>query len=200
MSRFNPPFRSVLSYSVQNEDYATELAVLRQCYCGTPQLSAAHRCSGENLLPSLLTHESVAEVCAVDINPAQVQLCELRRTASEQLTRDEQLRLLGADGSGAGADWGCGAAGALSAPFALTCRPPRGCSGTHASTQELAFGVQHVGRNDVLMHDLQDRLQAAGFAPLRRPLTDPELPALAGCLCRTLMTPAYIREPVRAAE
>ncbi len=98
MSIYNPPFRSVLSYSVQNEDYATELAVLRQCDRGAPQRVLLIASSGENAL-SLLTHESVAEVCAVDINPAQVQLCELRRTASEQLTRDEQLRLLCADGS-----------------------------------------------------------------------------------------------------
>ncbi len=53
--------------------------------------------------------------------------------------------------------------------------------------------MQHVGRNDVLMHDLQDRLQAAGFAPLRRPLTEAELPAWQAVYV-ALMTPAYIRD------
>jgi hypothetical protein len=32
---------------------------------------------------------------------------------------------------------------------------------------DLAFGVHHVGRNDVGMHDMQERLRTAGFTPLQ---------------------------------
>ena len=96
MSLYNPPFRSALFYSVQNEDYQTELAVLQRIEQGAPLRVLMVASSGENAL-GLLTQPSVADVYAVDTNPAQIHLCELRRIATEHLTRDEQLLLLGAD-------------------------------------------------------------------------------------------------------
>ena len=92
---FTPPFRSDIFYSVQNEDYETELAVINYLYKNKPLRVLLVASSGENAL-SLLTRESVGKVDAVDINPAQLHLCELRRSALEALTRDEQLRMLGA--------------------------------------------------------------------------------------------------------
>lgn len=98
----NPSFKSDIFYSVQNEDYQTELAVLHRIYKGSPQHVLMVASSGENAL-SLLTQDTIAQVHAVDINPAQLHLCELRRAALEHLTRDEQLFLLGADPSLLGA-------------------------------------------------------------------------------------------------
>jgi S-adenosylmethionine:diacylglycerol 3-amino-3-carboxypropyl transferase len=81
-----PSFRSDIFYSVQNEDYRTELAVLERVG-GARQRVLMVASSGENAL-SLLTQETIAAVDAVDLNPAQLRLCELRRAAAEQLTRD----------------------------------------------------------------------------------------------------------------
>jgi S-adenosylmethionine:diacylglycerol 3-amino-3-carboxypropyl transferase len=146
--------------------------------------------SGENAL-SLLTQDIVAEIWAVDINPAQLHLCELRRTASEALSRNEQLQLLGADPA---------AIGAAGEPERLNLferiRPylPEASRTFWESCRdrEISFGVQHVGRNDVCMHDIQDRLQLAGFEPLQHPLEDEELPAWKE-VYTTLMTSSYIQ-------
>ena len=93
--------RSALAYSAQNEDYRTELALIDRL--AQPHgLRVLMVCSsGENAL-SLLTRVGIASVTAVDTNPAQVQLCELRRAAAAVLSRDEQLALLGADPSNLG--------------------------------------------------------------------------------------------------
>ncbi len=59
--------------------------------------------------------------------------------------------------------------------------------------REIAFGVHHVGRNDIAMRDIHAHLLAAGFAPLRRPLADAELPKWRSVYI-DLMTAAYIRD------
>lgn len=190
MSRYTPPFASAIFYSVQNEDYETELAALR--HMGRPAARVlVIASSGENAL-SLLTQDSVAEVWAVDTNPAQLQLCELRRAAASALTRDEQLRFLGADPTTVGAS---GAAERLDLFQRVRPALPPASQAfwDERRDRDLAFGVQHVGRNDVLMHDVQDQLQAKGFAPLQRPLAEGDLPAWQA-VYTGLMTPTYIRE------
>lgn len=186
----NPPFKSDIFYSVQNEDYQTELAVLRRIYQSTPLRVLMVASSGENVL-SLLTQNSVARVIAVDLNHAQLHLCELRRTALEYLTRDEQLCLLGADPAVPRAE---GETDRLSLYERL--RPhlpePTRIFWDDHREQEIAFGLHHVGRNDVCMHDLQASLQAAGFEPLKRPLIAEDLPAWR-TLYTELLTPTYIQ-------
>jgi hypothetical protein len=59
--------------------------------------------------------------------------------------------------------------------------------------RDIAFGLQHVGRNDVGMHDIQERLHAAGFNPLQQPLTDQDVSTWAA-IYTDLMTPVYIRD------
>ena len=190
MSRYNPPFASAIFYSVQNEDYQTELAVVR--HMGRPAARVlVIASSGENAL-SLLAQDTVAEVWGVDTNPAQLQLCELRRVAAEHLTRDEQLRLLGADPATVGPT---GAAERLDLFERIHAYLPKSAQAfwDERRDREITFGIQHVGRNDVLMHDIQDHLQASGFAPLRRVLADGDLPAWQA-VYTDLMTPAYIRD------
>ncbi|MBI1876930.1 MAG: DUF3419 family protein [Chloroflexi bacterium] len=117
---YNPPFKSDIFYSVQNEDYQTELVVLHRLDRGAPLRVLMVASSGENIL-SLLT------------------FWEARRE------------------------------------------------------REVAFGIHHVGRNDVGMHDIQDGLRAAGFEPLQHPLQDEELPAWRAVYTE-LITAAYIRD------
>jgi S-adenosylmethionine:diacylglycerol 3-amino-3-carboxypropyl transferase len=191
LSPYSPPFRSALFYSVQNEDYQTELAVLRRIEQGSRLRVLMVASSGENAL-SLLTQDFVADVYAVDISAAQLHLCELRRTAAKHLTRDEQLLLLGADPAAVHA------AGApvrldLFQRLAPQLPEPARTFWEDCRDRDLAFGVQHVGRNDVLMHDIQGRLLAAGFAPFQRSLVEEELPAWKQVYTE-LMTPAYIRD------
>jgi S-adenosylmethionine:diacylglycerol 3-amino-3-carboxypropyl transferase len=187
----NPPFRSDITYSVQNEDYRTELAALQHIDRGAPLRALMVASSGENVL-SLLTLAMVASVDAVDLNPAQIYLCELRRTALESLARDEQLRLFGAHPS-------FPRAGDVADRLALFDRIhphlPDDARGYWEARrdQEIAFGVQHVGRNDIAMHDICARLRAAGFDPLGRALDAANLPAWKAVYI-DLMTADYIRQ------
>jgi S-adenosylmethionine:diacylglycerol 3-amino-3-carboxypropyl transferase len=142
----NPPFKSDVFYSVQNEDYQTELTVLRRIFRGTPLHVLLVASSGENAL-SLLTQSIVARVEAVDLNPAQLHLCELRRTAVEHLSRDEQLHLFSADP-------------AIPRPEGEPERlklydrvhpylpEPTATFWTARRNQDLAFGLHYIGRNE----------------------------------------------------
>lgn len=187
----NPPFRSDISYSIQNEDYRTELAVLQHCPPHPARRILMVASSGENAL-SLLTDSSIGHVDAVDLNPAQIHLCELRRTALAQLTRDDQLRLLGSDPVMIGLT---GAADRLALWDDISSALPPATRAFWEARRdhELAFGVQHVGRNDLCMHDIQDALTRAGFAPMQRPLSAHDLGAWQA-VYQSLMTAPYIRD------
>lgn len=183
----NPPFKSDIFYSVQNEDYQTELAVLNHLQNGAVRRVLMIASSGENVL-SLLTQEIIASIDAVDLNPAQIHLCQLRRTALEHLTRDEQFGLLGVDSLTDEAE--------RLALYDRVCPHLPESTRTFWDTRrerELAFGLHHVGRNDVMMHDIQAGLHTAGFAPLQRPLSDAELPVWQS-IYTELFTPAYVVE------
>lgn len=188
---YNPLFKSDVFYSVQNEDYQTELTVLRRIFRGTPLHVLLVASSGENAL-SLLTQSIVARVEAVDLNPAQLHLCELRRTALEHLTRDEQLRLFGADPAIPRPE---GEPERLKLYDQVWAYLPEPTATFWAArrNQDIAFGLHHVGRNDVCMHDIQAALCLAGFDPLRQPLQAGELPAWKR-VYTGLLTPGYIHE------
>jgi S-adenosylmethionine:diacylglycerol 3-amino-3-carboxypropyl transferase len=147
--------------------------------------------SGENVL-SLLTQPMVASVDAVDLNPAQLHLCELRRTALEHLTRDEQLRLFGAHPS---FPRGGDTAERLALFERVSPHLPDAVRDYWEARrdQEIAFGVQHVGRNDIIMHDICERLRAAGFEPLGRALETADLLAWKA-VYTGLMTADYVRQ------
>lgn len=191
MSKLSPPFKSAIAYSVQNEDYETELEIIRRLQGTAPLRVLLVASSGENAL-SLLTQHRVGEVWAVDLNPAQIHMCELRAAAVAALTRDEQLRLLGSDPGQVG---DAGAEDRLALFDRVSSLLPEASRSYWAERRsaEIAFGVQHVGRNDVLMHDIQDQLRAAGFDPLGRPVLEAELGAWTDVYA-ALMTPAYIRD------
>lgn len=196
MSRYNPPFKSDLFYSVQNEDYRTEMAVLDRLEPYAPLRVLMIASAGENVL-SLLTMESVAGIEAVDVIPAQLQLCELRQIAVDHLSGDEQLRLFGSDSADPDP---AGQPDRLALYDRLRSHLPERCRIFWDARREtdLAFGLHHVGRNDRVWHDIQDRLAAAGFDPLRRPPTEDEQAAWEAAY-NEVMTIDYIREVMNIA-
>lgn len=186
----SPGFRSELFYSVQNEDYRTELAVLRHLRRPGRLRVLMVASAGENPL-SVLAEYPDADVHAVDTNAAQVHLCELRRVAVAHLARQEHLQLLGADGSAPGA---AGAAPRLR--LYETVRQhlpaPSRLFWDERRERELAFGVHFVGRNDVLMREIQNRLRVAGFTPFARSLHDDDLAAWQRAYGEVMTVPYFL--------
>ncbi|MBK8136845.1 MAG: DUF3419 family protein [Chloroflexi bacterium] len=156
-------FVSPLFYSVQNEDYATELALLARQDPTTPKRVLMIASSGENIL-SVLTDPSVAELHAVDVNPAQLHLCDLRRAALMSLSRDEHLQLFASDAAPY-ANGGERRIALYQRTRAALADDARDFWDSRRD-QEIAFGIHFVGRNDVLMRDLVLRLRNVGFSPL----------------------------------
>jgi len=187
----SPSFRSDVFYSVQNEDYRTEVAVLRRLRRPGPVRVLMVASAGENPLSVLAEHPDT-EVHAVDTNAAQVHLCALRRTAVARLSREEQLQLLGADGPAPGA---AGAASRLAFYEAVRQHLPVESRGfwDERRDRDLAFGVHFVGRNDVLMREIQSRLRAAGFAPFLRPLRDDQLTEWQSGYAEVMTVPYFLR-------
>jgi S-adenosylmethionine-diacylglycerol 3-amino-3-carboxypropyl transferase len=140
-----PQFDSDIFYSVQNEDYQTELAVLRRREHTAPLRVLMIASSGENVL-SLLTDDRIGSIDALDINPAQLHLCELRRTALHQLERDEQLRLVGADPSRKREEDEVMRLALYNRMRAWLPEDARAFWDARCE-REVAFGVHHVGRN-----------------------------------------------------
>jgi S-adenosylmethionine:diacylglycerol 3-amino-3-carboxypropyl transferase len=185
------PFITEIAYSVQNEDYLTEMAVLSRIDSGRPLRVLTVASSGENAL-SFLTQQNVERVDALDLNPSQIHLSELRLVALERLSRDEQLRLFGAHP-------GYARAGDDAARLALFDQisphlpeAQRVYWQAHRET-DIAFGVHHVGRNDQLMRAFRVALHEAGFEPLHQKLHEADLPAWQAAYTR-VGTPDRIRE------
>jgi S-adenosylmethionine-diacylglycerol 3-amino-3-carboxypropyl transferase len=86
-----PSFFSRLSYSLGNEDWETEKLALQVCP-GNNILCVTG--SGDRALHCLLT--GAAEVIAIDANPLQNHLLELKAAALRQLDFDDYLGFLGA--------------------------------------------------------------------------------------------------------
>jgi S-adenosylmethionine:diacylglycerol 3-amino-3-carboxypropyl transferase len=190
-------FKSPISYSVQNEDYKTEQAVLEQLERKDARRILMVSSSGENAL-SLLTDPTVASVDAVDLNPAQVYLSELRQVATEQLSLDEQLTLLGCNPESAGT---VGAAERLALFDRVRphlSEPARQFWEGRRAT-DIAYGVHHTGSNDQMMRDIAGRLRAAGIDPLGQILHEAHAPAWKEVYTRTF-TNDYIREHMGVAS
>jgi len=176
MSAVSLPFKSDLFYSVQNEDYRTELSVLNQIGGDAQRVLLVASC-GENAL-SLLAHGSIAQLDGIDINLAQLKLCELRRTAAEFLSPADQMRLLGSE---LGQPSLSGSEERLGLYEQIRWRLPDTARQFWDARRdkEIAYGIQQVGRNDIGMQDIRAQVQAVGFEPFVRPLTDADLPPLA---------------------
>lgn len=90
---------SEIAFSQVREDPRIELRVIQELAKRQQSLRVLLVASGGCTALSLLSHPAIAKIEAVDLNPAQLHLVELRRQALLHLSLDEQLRLIGADKS-----------------------------------------------------------------------------------------------------
>jgi len=181
MASFIPNFTSDIMYSYQNEDYQAELALLDKvaknqdcgCECDDddhkPKLRVLMIASaGENVL-SVSTSHLVEKIYAIDTNEAELHLSEIRRTAATHFSRDQQLRILGADPNISRQDTE-GELERLSLYFSIRSYlpiPTRQYWDDNIS--QIKFGLAHVGRNEQVNHNFQLELQKFDLDPIRNP-------------------------------
>lgn len=166
---FITPFKSDIFYSLQNEDFQSEWAVLDALdskACRVLTIAS----SGENAL-SILAHPKVGEVYAVDTNPAQRHLCILRQAALQHLSREEHLRLFAAQDQAHPTHGGEERIALLQAVEEHLPPQTRDYWNTRQQ-QDIAFGLNFVGRNDQLAMYIQQQLNAFGIHPLENALPE----------------------------
>lgn len=155
---------SEIAFSQVREDPAIELRIVQQlAEQQRHPLRVLLVASGGCTALSLLASPAVAQVEAVDLNPAQLHLVELRRYALLHLSLNEQLCLIGAD---------------LTATEAERLRlyeqlrpiiPEATQAFWDARREQIAFGVNRVGRFEQLFRELSASFAAEEVDPLRSP-------------------------------
>ncbi|MBD2461089.1 DUF3419 family protein [Oscillatoria sp. FACHB-1407] len=175
---------SEIAFSQVREDPRVELSLVdylaeRQNHPLRVLLVASGGCTALSLLVS----PAIAQVEAVDLNPAQLHLVELRRHALVHLSLEDQLQLIGADCL---SDPPTLHQGEL--PFAPTHRrqelydklrpwlPEATRVFWDVRPEQIAFGVNRVGRFEALFRELAQAFAAEGLDPLNQPaiaLTSP---------------------------
>ncbi len=155
---------SEVAFSQMREDAGVELALAEIVAerLGRP-LRVLVVGSGGCTALSLLGSDSIARIDAVDLNPAQRHLIELKRAALEALTLDEQLTFIEADENVA-----------VEARLALYQQlRPRLPEDTRAfwdqREDQLGFGVNRVGRLEELFREVREQLTERGIDPLVNP-------------------------------
>ncbi len=163
MSTSSPP--TELFFSQVREDPLVDLAVVEGL--GRPARVLVVASGGCTVL-GLLGHEAVAHVRAVDPNPAQLHLVALRLATALHLSLSEGEALLGlADGDRA----------------ALYDRlrphlPPDTRAWWDARPDQVAWGLNRVGRFEALFRELAAEVRAAtGLDPLEAPIEAAAHPA-----------------------
>ena len=156
---------SEISFSQVREDPCIELRVIQELAKHQRPLRILLVASGGCTALSLLTSPAIAKIEAVDLNPAQLHLVELRRQALLHLSLDAQLRLIGADQAASDRD-------RLSIYANLRAYLPNPTQAFWDARQEqIAFGVNRVGRFEQLFRELATKFAQLGIAPLKEPLT-----------------------------
>lgn len=156
---------SEIAFSQVREDPRIELRVIQELAKHQRPLRILLVASGGCTALSLLTSPAIAKIEAVDLNPAQLHLVELRRQALLHLSLDAQLRLIGVDQSANDRD-------RLSIYANLRAYLPQPTQAFWDDRQEqIAFGVNRVGRFEQLFRELAAKFAQLGIAPLKEPLT-----------------------------
>ena len=156
---------SEIAFSQVREDPRIELRVIQELAKHQRPLRILLVASGGCTALSLLTSPAIAKIEAVDLNPAQLHLVELRRQALLHLSLAEQLRLIGADQAASDRD-------RLSIYANLRAYLPQPTQSFWDARQEqIAFGVNRVGRFEQLFRELAAKFAQLGIAPLKDPLT-----------------------------
>jgi len=155
---------SQLAFSQVREDPLVDLAVVRRLAASTGRpLRVLMVASGGCTALSLLAEPAVAEVIAVDANPAQLHLVELRRQALIHLAPAEQHTLVG-DGRGGGP--------ADRARLWQRLRdhlPAPARAHWDARSGEIEAGVNRVGRFEDCFRELAAAFREVGLDPVARP-------------------------------
>ncbi|MEE3717996.1 DUF3419 family protein [Tumidithrix elongata RA019] len=160
----NPKIVSEIAFSQVREDPRIELRVIQELAKRQQSLRVLLVASGGCTALSLLASPAIAKIEAVDLNPAQLHLVELRRQALLHLSLDEQLRLIGADLSASDRD-------RLRIYANLRADlPPHTQAFWNARQDQIAFGVNRVGRFEQLFRELAEKFAGIGIDPLKEPL------------------------------
>jgi S-adenosylmethionine-diacylglycerol 3-amino-3-carboxypropyl transferase len=162
-----PP--SDLGFSQVREDPTIELRIIKQlAQTQNHPLRLLLIASGGCTVLSLLTCSDVAQIDAVDLNPAQLHLVELRRQALLHLLVEEQLELIGAKS--------VTQAERVDLYNKIASKLPTSTQNYwDARIEQIAFGVNRVGKFEQLFRELSASFTASGLNPLRNPdtTTDP---------------------------
>ncbi|PZO42227.1 MAG: DUF3419 domain-containing protein [Pseudanabaena frigida] len=157
---------SEIAFSQVREDPRIELRVIQElAKRQNHSLRVLLVASGGCTVLSLLASPAIARIDAVDLNPAQLHLVELRRQALLHLPLVDQLRLIGADKSASDHD-------RLSIYAKLSPHLPASTKAFWDARQnQIAFGVNQVGRFEQMFRELAAKFAQVGIEPLSEPLT-----------------------------
>ncbi len=155
---------SEIAFSQVREDPRIELRVIQELAKRQQNpLRVLLVASGGCTALSLLSNPAIAKIEAVDLNPAQLHLIELRRQALLHLSLDEQLRLIGADKSASDRD-------RLSIYASLSQNLPASTKAFwDTRLEQIGFGVNQVGRFEQLFRQLAEKFAQIGIEPLQEP-------------------------------
>ncbi|CAN1211964.1 DUF3419 domain-containing protein [Tumidithrix helvetica PCC 7403] len=160
----NPKIVSEIAFSQVREDPRIELRVIQELAKRQQSLRVLLVASGGCTALSLLASPAIAKIEAVDLNPAQLHLVELRRQALCHLSLDEQLQLICADLSASDRD-------RLRIYANLRAYlPPIAQAFWDARQDQIAFGVNRLGRFEQLFRELAEKFAWNGIEPLKEPL------------------------------
>lgn len=156
------PPDSELGYARVHEDPALEMTLVEVLAreLGRP-LRVAVVASGGCTALTLLSSEHVARVDAIDLNPAQLHLVELKRAAIESLNLEQQGVLFGAHDD-TEERWRL---------YELVRErlPAHAREHWDLRQAEVGFGVARVARFERLCQELADAFEQEGLDPMRRP-------------------------------
>lgn len=158
----SPP--SEIAFSQTREDPKIELQIIEQLATnlGHP-LRVLLIASGGCTALSLLVHPAIASIEAVDLNPAQLHLVELRRQALLHLDLKAQLQFIGADLTG-------GEPERLRLYQQLRSYLPTPTQAFWDNRRsQIAFGVNRVGRFEQLFRELSEEFKQLGLDPIATP-------------------------------
>jgi len=152
---------SELAFSQVREDPRVEWQVIQRL-AHRQDLRVLLVASGGCTALSLLALPSVASIAAVDLNPAQLHLVELRRQALQHLSQVEQLQLIG-DKAGESSK----------VKFYESLRqhlPDATRNHWDERLDQIAYGVNQIGKFESLFRELAQQFTHAGLNPLHDPV------------------------------
>ncbi len=154
---------SEIAFSQVREDPTIEMRVIQQLAQTQNQpLRLLLVASGGCTVLSLLSVPEVAEIAAVDLNPAQIHLVELRRQALLNLSIQEQLNLIGANKVTSECE-------RINLYKKLVFKLPTSTQDYwDARASQIAFGVNRVGKFEQLFRELSACFIQRGFNPLHK--------------------------------